>query len=919
VAVDDGRRTKNAKSAGHVRIGLGLRAEEGGDEEKNWEAHASNLRVGAGPGTRACNGFANRMSPGRAGRDIGAMRFLLLALLPGVLAAQATPVTTSVARAPLTTSRALRTTAAIRIDGKLDDAPWRSAPVTSDFIQIDPEEGKPSSQRTEVRVIYDDEALYVGVRAFDTGRVVGRLGRRDMALGDSDWLGVMIDSYHDHRTAFGFDVNPAGVQRDETKTINTDDGSWDAVWTVGTSIDSAGWTAEYRIPFSQLRFSPDSVQTWGVQFERLIGRRNEYSVSTYIPKKERGGVPMYGHLEGIERIPAGTRLEVLPYTLGRAEYVDPRTNPYRGKREYFNSVGLDVRYRAASNLTLNATFNPDFGQVEVDPAVVNLGVYETFFAEKRPFFLEGNEIFDFGLGGTSGGQLFYSRRIGRPPTLAAPTSRSDMPPTTTILGAGKLSGKIAGWSVGTLAAVTDLEEARFLDAQLVDQRRAAEPRSAYLVSRARRELRGGQSLVGGVLTLVHRDLGDSLLRATFRSGAMTAGVDFRHEWGNRRWAVRGDAALNRIAGDPLALIAVQRSSTHYFQRPDALHLEVDSSATSLVGYSMSANLTKLGGEHWRGDLAAALTSPQYEVNDIGFAVRTDRRDVQGSVTYLQNTPGKILRRWSSNTSVRSEHNYAGEPILTLVASSVSTQTVKYWNFNASVQRQFRSFDDRLTRGGPIAARPAQVNGSVSMSTDGRKPITGDARMSGSRGDQGIWSWTTGMGVGVKTSGRWNLRVGPTFTRAFAPAQYVTSAADASYTPTYGRRYVFAPIAISELGLETRFNVTVTPRLSFESYMQPLLSSGDYGFAKQLVAARTFDFVPYTGAIPNLDFNVRSLRGNAVLRWEWRPGSTLFVAWQQSRSNAGTLGNFELSRDGRALQATRPDNIILVKLNWWMTP
>ena len=410
--------------------------------------------------------------------------------------------------------------------------------------------------------------------------LVGRL-KRAPTVYLADFTGLNVAKATELRRR----LRAAGVQRDEIKTINTDDNSWDAVWEVATSIDAEGWTAEYRIPFSQLRFRPESEQTWGLQIERVIGRRHEYAVSTFIPKRETGGVPAYGHLSGITGIHPGARLELLPYTLARAEYIDPGQNPYRTKHEYADALGLDFRYRVASNLTFNGTINPDFGQVEVDPAIVNLGVYETFFEEKRPFFLEGNEIFDFGLGNTSGGQLFYSRRIGRPPTLYPPTVRADVPTTTTILAAGKLSGKISGWSVGTLVAATDKEEARFRDDNGVDQRLSVEPRSEYLVSRARRELRNGQSLVGGVLTMVHRELGAPALRDNFRSDALATGVDFLHQWGNRSWALRGDAELSRIGGTAASVLQVQQASNHFFQRPDARHLAVDSSATSLTGYS----------------------------------------------------------------------------------------------------------------------------------------------------------------------------------------------------------------------------------------------------------------------------------------------------------------------------------------------
>jgi hypothetical protein len=362
---------------------------------------------------------------------------VVLVLSPPHLTAQQTPSAEGPVRPVV---RAMRSAEAIQMDGRLDEAAWATAEVVSGFTQVDPEEGQPVSERTEARVLFDDEAIYIGVRLHDRQPVSARLGRRDMALMDSDWLGVVIDSYHDHRTAYSFDVNPAGVQRDAVKSMGPggreqDDLSWDPVWEAKTTKDDGGWTAEYRIPFSQLRFSEAEDPVWGIQIERVIGRRREYSVLSFTPKSEQGGIPTYGHLVGLDSVSPGQRLEVLPYVVARAEYVDPGLNPYRTDSEYFASGGLDLLYRVTSDFALNATINPDFGQVEVDPAVINLTVYETFFQEKRPFFIEGSEIFDFGRN-TSGGRLFYSRRIGRRPQVYAPSSVSDVPDATTILGAG---------------------------------------------------------------------------------------------------------------------------------------------------------------------------------------------------------------------------------------------------------------------------------------------------------------------------------------------------------------------------------------------------------------------------------------------------------------------------------------------------
>jgi hypothetical protein len=816
-------------------------------------------------------------------------------------------------------TRATRATGTIHIDGHLDERAWTDAPVTDRFTQVDPLEGAPASQRTEVRILYDDQALYIGARLHDTGRVTARLGRRDMPLGDSDWFGVMIDSYHDHRTAFGFDVNPLGVRRDEVKTIDVDDNSWDAVWEVATAIDSGGWTAEYRIPFSQLRFRPAAEQTWGIQLERIIGRNHEYDVSSFTPKAERGGVPRYGHLTGLRGITPGKRLELLPYIVETGAYVDPGPNPFASNPAYTTSGGLDLRYRATSDLTLSATINPDFGQVEVDPAVVNLGVYETFFEEKRPFFVEGSEIFDFGANGTSGGRLFYSRRIGHAPSLAPPTPASDVPDVTTILGAAKLSGKPGGWSVGLLEAVTGSEEARYRADDGTDHRMTVEPLTNYLTARARRELNGGRTFVGGIITAVNRRLDTDPLRRSLRSAAYAAGIDFRHEWANRSWAVYGDAELSHVRGSASAITATEQQSNHFFQRPDATHLTLDSTATTLSGYAMNVALSKQAGLHWRGEIAAALTSPGYEVNDIGFSYRTDRRDGQLSVSYVENRPGRILRTWSITAAGRSEHNYAWQPILSFLGVSASATTLGYWTASTNLTRYLQALDDRLTRGGPIAVRPAWWNAEATLESDARRPVTLGVSVDGNRYDLGGWDWTAEATLGVKSSTRWNLSVGPTLFRGRTAAQYVTTVPDSSYTATYGARYVFAPLRQTSVGLEARLNVTFSPTLSLETYVQPLLSSGDYGAPIQLAAPKTYDFIPYSGPAPERDFNLRSLRSNAVLRWEWREGSTLYVVWQQRREDVAPSGDFSFRRDRRALFATRPDNIFLVKASYWLNP
>ncbi|NIR41506.1 MAG: hypothetical protein GWN73_39035, partial [Actinobacteria bacterium] len=399
------------------------------------------------------------------------------------------------------------------------------------------------------------------------------------------------------------------------------DDSWDPVWDAATTVDDEGWTAELRIPFSQLRFDPGS-DVWGVQFSRRIVDTREHLVFSFTPKRERGGVARYGHLVGIEGVQPGRNVEVLPYAVGRAEYLEAEPdNPFRDGTAYIGGVGVDLKYGLTSNLTLDATINPDFGQVEVDPAVVNLSAFETFFQEKRPFFVEGADIF----GG--GADLFYSRRIGRRPQGSLPdeAAHADRPESTTILGAAKVTGRTAnGWSIGLLEAVTGREEAAYVDTLGVRGRAPVEPLTNHLVGRLRRDLRSGETVLGLKATAANRRLDTDALAGRLRSSAYAGGFDFKHEWANRAWAVDGHIAFSRIAGAPDVMVAAQRSSARYLQRVDADHLSLDSAATALAGFSGRLQIAKRAGLHWRGQASYSTTSPGYETNDLGFQRDADR-------------------------------------------------------------------------------------------------------------------------------------------------------------------------------------------------------------------------------------------------------------------------------------------------------
>jgi hypothetical protein len=868
---------------------------------------------------------------------------------------------------------ASRTTAAPRIDGRLEDPAWALGHPVGGFTQITPDEGRPASESTLVRIVYDDDAIYVGARLFDAEphRIERRLGRRDGFL-DSDMFFVNFDSYHDHRTAFEFAVSPTGVRQDDITSNDFffGDRSWDPVWDVATSIDSLGWVAEMRIPFSQLRFPRGDVQVWGVQFFRNVFRKNEQSMLEFVGRTETGYASRFAHLVGIERIPAPRRLEVLPYAVGRvttASVTDP-ADPFAESVTGFAGVGVDAKYGLTSGLTLDATVNPDFGQVEADPAIVNLSAFEVQLDERRPFFVEGASIFEFGqsageirFGGTP--QYFYSRRIGAPPSATdsayARASYLDVPNATTILGAGKITGKSGGgWSLGVLDAVTAREWA---DVVVVDslgqpasRRMEVEPLTNYFVGRLRREWRGttGFGLLG---TAVHRDLRDPDHRY-LRSQAYVLAADFFHRWQRNTYSLSATLGGALVRGDTAAIGRTQRASSRYFQRPDQDRVRYDSSRTTLAGLSADFQVSKDGGAtNWA--LAASTTTPGFEVNDLGFQTRVDRVSAAAFLGHRWTRPGRVLRQASVSLSGGPSWNYDEDLIGARVSAFHFGQFLNYWGYNLQLGYGFRTLNDRLTRGGPLTADPAEVNVGGGLFSDGRKRVTLQLFGFYERSTAGGWFAGAHPSVGVRPTPALELSVSPGINRGHGMAQYVQRQGDPSYaTATYGARYVFATIDQSSVDVTLRMNLTMTPRLTLQLYVQPFTFSADYEDYKELTAPRTFDFLIYgrDGAstrrdvasangdtlfgyvvdpdggggpaapffVGNQDFVTSSFQSNAVLRWEYRPGSTLFVVWtvgrfaftpyQDHTDPAGELGDLLLFR------SAKPTHTLQVKLNYWLS-
>ena len=854
------------------------------------------------------------------------------------------------AHAAAPTITASPVTAAITIDGKLDDPAWASAIPATEFTQTEPIDGAAASERTEVRILYDDEAIYVGAYLHDsTGRISSRLGRRDSDLADSDWFIVVFDSYHDHTDGFRFKVNPAGVIGDEAHG----DRSWNPVWTSATHVDSAGWSAEMRIPFSQLRFSGAENQVWGIQFYREIRAKAEKLSFSYTSRSERAGPSRFGHLLGLHDIKRGKTLELLPYLAGRAEF---RTvplasgvafaNPFRSGHDYVRQAGADIKYRLTSNFTVDATLHPDFGQIEADESQVNLSANELFLREQRPFFVEGASTFHFG-GGVGAPQLFYSRRVGRAPqgSLPGETRYADVPSATAILGAAKVTGRTAnGWSIGVMQAVTGREDAPWVDSVAQPHTTQVEPLTNYVVARAQREMRAGRSNVGAIVTAVERSLGDSALSLRLRSSAYVAGVDFGHLFGSSNWELSGFMVGSRIAGAPLAITAAQRSSVRYFQRPDASYLAVDSAATQLSGWTSALTMARTAGVHWTGNVRAAATSPGYEINDLGFQNSADRVTVNAAINYDESAPGAVLRRWGVGIRPEVRTNFGGDVLGRAVRGDIGVQLLDYVNGGLNASRDFGSLDDRLTRGGPLAWSVPRASVSAYLGNDVRKPYTWNVSAGESWDESGGWWHSRQVRFGFKPSDWWSGELAPGFSHGHGTAQYITRVTDALAEDTFGVRYIFAPIDQTTLSLQSRLNLTVSPTLNFSFVAEPFLASGKYGTPEELRAARTYAFNVYgsdvgtvhrnddtrqfeidpdgSGAapsfvVPDNSFNTRSMNATANLKWEWHPGSSLFLVWQHRRSNAASFGDFDVRRDVRGIFGSDADNTLLFKLSYWL--
>ncbi|HEX9164650.1 MAG TPA: DUF5916 domain-containing protein [Gemmatimonadales bacterium] len=869
---------------------------------------------------------------------------------------------------PTPTLQALERTAPIHLDGRLDEPIWATTQPATGFRQQRPDDGKPSTQRTEVRLLFDGEALYVGARMFDSLGAAGvrtRLVRRDQET-ESDWIELIFDTYHDHVGRTSFMVNPSGVKLDAGIASSFMDQSWDAVWDVATTIDSLGWAAEFKIPFSQLRYSGDSEQTWGLQIWRTVSRLNEMSMWSYWGVQEAGGPSRFGHVDGLRITGRQRRAEVLPYTVAQVNALPPNPSgdPFYRATSGAVRVGGDLRYLLTNTLTLDATINPDFGQVEADPAVVNLSAFETFFPERRPFFVSGGGAFGFGgfscffCSNTSNLSLFYSRRIGRAPqgSLPAGTAYADMPRATSILGAAKVTGRTrSGWTVGVLDAVTSSESAS-LAGEGVPSSQQVEPATNYFVARLKRDLRNGNAMIGGMVTSVWRALDDPLLRDRLPVHAEAAGLDWNLKWSSQTYSFMGSVAGSNVSGDSASILRLQRSSARYFQRPDrgqggngAFSDAYDPAATRLGGFAGYARVGKNAG-NWMWEAAASVRSPGFETNDLAFLTRADYVWANANVVRQFSRPTSWYRSATLVAGTQQQVNFDGDLTDRQFHGFGRIEFLNYWGLGGYVMRRPEVDDDRALRGGPLVRRPGMTFASVFTNTDSRKPVS--VGLQGNRGfaDEGPSGFSVGADVTMRPTSYIALSLGPQVSRYGTAQQYVTAIEDPVATAFYGRRYVMSDLVQDDVALNTRLNVTFTPALTLELVVQPLLSSANFDRFKEFDAPGSVSKSVYgvdrgtiapvrdadgtvtgylidpdgAGAaaefrLTNPDFSYRSLRGNAVLRWEYRPGSTVYLVWTQSRDQSAPFEEGTgLGPSWRALGGARPENILLVKFNYWLS-
>jgi len=783
---------------------------------------------------------------------------------------------------PSKTIRAVRVDAQEpRIDGQLDDEIWSRAPEYNRFTQQIPDDGKPATEKTIVQFAYDEDALYVAMTLYysDPDQITDNLTRRDQTY-DADRFRVEIDTHHDHQTAYMFELTAAGVQRDAHVTKNGDgfDGNWDAVWESSVARHEGYLAAEWRIPYQALRFSPAEEYTWGINIVRSIAQKHEMVYWSRIPRQERGWVSRFGHLVGIKGISPARALEILPYAVGRSIFYPGGSQD----TDLTARAGADVRYGLSHSTSLNATINPDFGQVEADPAELNLTTFETFQSERRPFFVEGAQMFRTPI------DLFYSRRIGRRPGYLPVEDwgedEIDRPDATTVLGAVKLTGKTSGQTTFGLMEAVTAEEYATLDVSRAQDRidwtggdapRALiEPRTNYLAGRVIQDVLRN-SHVGILGTALHRDHGDN---------AYSGGID---------WKLNTDKNDYEFVGQIVA-----------------------STANSRNGWGTDVEIGKRTGR-WRAEANLQAFSPDLTLNDMGFLRRSDIVESALELEFRNNDPWRAFRYNSFWIDGARRWNFDDVVLEENIGAGFWNQFLFYWSFGAGANHTFRARDDRDTRGGPLIATPASNNYWASIENDWRQPYSYWINFNWGSDSAGGTQRRLRGGVSLKPSSWLEVNLRPSYSWNFDNAQWIKNIdSDGSGSVD---SYIYGQLESKTLDLTTRANIIFNPHLSLEIYLQPFVTAGDYKNLKELAAPGTYRFTSWLAPIDNPDFRRRSLRSNVVLRWEYRPGSTLFLVWSQNRSDSSDDARLRPLHNLGDSFADDGTNVLFLKTTFWSNP
>jgi len=828
------------------------------------------------------------------------------------------PSSASLALVTATTTRAVLAPRAPTIDGRDDDEVWRMAAPISEFLEFDPNEGKAPRYKTEARVAYDARNFYVFVRAYDEepNRILKLLARRDVRTA-SDQIKIMIDSYHDRRSGYEFAVNPAGVKRDYAVFDDgNEDDAWDGVWEAKTTVDSLGWTAEFRIPLSQLRYAQSESNTFGFAVWRDIDRYKE-RVSWPLYKRNVAGLSsQLGEVSGLTGLAAPRRLEFSPYVVTKNVTLPKGQDDFTHQQRL--TGGLDFKYGLSSNVTLDGTVNPDFGQVEADPAVLNLSAFETFFQERRPFFIEGAGLLSFpincfAVNDCGSENLFYSRRIGRSPQLGIAYGDAASATGTTILGAAKITGRTPGGiAVGLLDAVTGREEGT--------DDRTIEPRSNYAVVRATKDFRKGETGIGFIGTMVNRS-NDEWTEASLRGDAMVGGFDLRHRFLKSRFELTAKIVGSRVSGSEDAISATQKSSVHYFQRPDG-ELAYDPSRTSLGGNSEQVTFGKIGGGKLRFQTSYQRVSPGFETNDIGFLRRADWQSQATWAAIQLNKPSPLYRRLFWNFNEWNDWTTTGLPLDHAVNTNVHTELPNSWwlHLGGTLGGLGTVYCDRCARGGPALRTSTYFAPWGGIQGDSRWPLIPGIWFNYSSRDEGRSRFfNLSPSLDFRVGSGWTGSLGTSYSWNRDDRQWYGNFTDAGSVT----HYTFAHLEQRTYSLQARVNFTASPTLTVQAYAEPFISNGKYSNVRELADPRAaqYDdrFTLYNDPAVIADpgqFNVKAFNSNVVLRWEYRPGSALFLVWQQGRSDSRVYDGRTLGGDIDRLFSAHPDNTFLVKLSYW---